>query len=55
MSVIVKRYIDYMKFAACMAIFIPYFLYCYDPIVYHIIYGCIFCMFMFNSVNCVLL
>jgi len=56
MSIIIRRYIDYMNFAAYMAvlshsfiIFLFYFYLC--------IHGYMFCMLLFNSVNyiCLLL
>jgi hypothetical protein len=56
MSIIIRRYIpvDYMKFAAYMAVWfitffsIPLVLFCI------ILYMVVFCMFLFNSVNYVL-
>ena len=46
-SIIIRRYIDHMTFAAFVAVwFIIFF-------VYHFVYGPIFCRFMFDFVNCV--
>ena len=52
---IIRRYIDHMKFAAYMAVCLSHsfifiwFYFC------HCKYGCMFCMLLFNSVNYVLL
>jgi len=59
-SNIIRRYIDHMKFAACMAVScitlfnvlsVPCFIFYF----YHRIYGCMFCVRLFNFVNYVLL
>jgi hypothetical protein len=51
-SNIIRRYKDHMKFAAYMAFsFIVIFSYSFDSIFYHCIYGCMFCMFLFNFIN----
>jgi hypothetical protein len=53
-SIIIRRYIDIMKFAAYMTVsFITS--YSIGSILYHCIYGCMFCMLLFNSVNYVFL
>jgi hypothetical protein len=51
-SNILRRYTDYMKFAAYIGFsFIMFFSYSFDSIFYHCIYGCMFRMFLFNFVN----
>jgi len=61
-STVVRRYIDHIKFAAYMAFSFYHILsHSSGSILYHCIciciyiYGCMFCMLMFNSINYVLL
>ena len=55
-SIIIRRYTDHMQFAAYMAVcYITFFSYSFGSILYHCIYGCMFCVFLFNFVNYVFL
>jgi len=47
--IIFRRYTDHMEFAAFMFCFIYHILlYSFGSILYHCIYGCMFCMLLFN-------
>ena len=51
-SIIIRRYIDQMKFTAYMDIsFIKFFSYSSGSFLYHCTYGCAFCMFLFHFVS----
>jgi hypothetical protein len=55
-SIIIRRYVDHMKFAVYMVVSFYHILSrSFDSILCHCIYGCVFCMLLFNFVNCVLL
>ena len=55
-SIIIRRYIDHMKSAAYMAASCYHNLsYSCGSILYHCVYGCMFCMLLFNFVNYVIL
>ena len=55
-SLIIRGYIDHMRFAAYMVVScIKFFSYSFGSTLYHSIYGCKFCMLLPNFVNYVLL
>ena len=49
--IIIRRYIyiDHMKFAAYMAV--SFIIFAYASILYRCVYGCMFCVLLFNFVN----
>jgi hypothetical protein len=54
-SNIIRRYIDHMKFAVFMAFSFIIFLHVLLVLFYHCVYGCMFCILLFNSVSYVFL
>ena len=51
-SIVIRRYIVHMKFAAYMPCFIYHILsYSFGSISYHCMYGLMFCVLLFNFVN----
>jgi hypothetical protein len=47
-SIIIRRYIDHMRFAAIWLFCLSH---SFGSILYHFMYGCMFCMLMFNFVQ----
>jgi hypothetical protein len=55
-SIIIRRYIDHVRFPAHMAVsFIMFFSYSFSSILYHCMYGYMFCMLLFNFVQAFLM
>ena len=54
-SNIIRGYADHMKFAAFMAFSFIIFLHVLLVLLYHCLYGCMFCILSFNSVSYVFL
>jgi hypothetical protein len=53
--IIIRKCIDHMKFAADMAFFYRILSFSFGSNFCHCIYGCMFCMLLFNFVNYVFL
>ena len=50
-SIIIIRYIDHMQFCCLFGCFIYHILsYSFGSILYHCIYGCMFCVLLFNFI-----
>jgi hypothetical protein len=55
-SVVIGRNVDDMQFADYMAVFVYHILsYSFGSILYHFIYGCMFCMLLLNVLSYVFL
>ena len=54
-SVIIRRYTDHMEFAALRMFLLVYSLIFFFSILYSCICGCVFCVLLFNFVNCIFL
>jgi hypothetical protein len=51
-SIIIRRYLDHMRFAAIWLFFVYHILsYFFGSILYHCICGCMFCMLLFDFVQ----
>ena len=50
-SNIIRGYIDHVNFAAVMAFWFIIFLHVLLVLFYHCVYGCMFCILLFNSVS----
>ena len=50
-SIIIRSYIDHMKLAAYMTVSFINLSHSFGSMLYHFIYGCVFCMLLFNFVN----
>jgi hypothetical protein len=55
LSIIIRRYVDNMRFATNMAVLLIVFFNSFGSILFHCMYGCMFCMLLFNCVNYVFL
>ena len=53
-SIIIRRYIDYIKFTAYKALSSIILSYSFGYIFYHCVCGCMFCTLLFNFRTCVL-
>jgi len=55
MSNIIRKYIDHMNFSDFMAFSFIIFLHVFLVLFYRCVYGCMFCILLFNSVSYVFL
>jgi len=51
MSIIIRRYIDHMRFAAIWLFCLSHFIIFFGSILYHCICGCMFCMLLFDFIE----
>ena len=54
-SIIIRRFREHMRFAACMVVSFISFSYSFVSILYHCLYGCMFYIRLFNFLNFVFL
>jgi len=54
-STIIRRHIDHVKFAAYMALYLTHYFLFFWLIFHQFIYGCMFCVLLYNFVVCVLI
>ena len=55
MSNIIRGYIDHMKFCCLYGFLVISFLHVLLVLLYHCVYGCVFCVLLFDSVSYIFL